>query len=100
MYKVSGFQELVPGSNVTQIIGIDRNPQDDRVLRYGFVPNDALADDMSRFNIDPETGVITVKGRLDREAQQVYEVGVILTEIKQVYEVGVILTVRPNRCMR
>ena len=67
-------QEAAEGTNVTQIIGIDRNPNDDRVLSYGFVPSEALADDMNRFSINPATGVITVQGKLDRESKELYEV--------------------------
>ena len=59
---------------MTQIVGIDRIPGDERTITYGFVINDVLAEDASKFHIDPVTGVITVREQLDRERKQLYEV--------------------------
>lgn len=68
------FQGAGPGTNVTQINAEVRNPKPGSRITYGFVVNEAINDDSSKFNIDPDTGLITVKEPLDFETQTTYEV--------------------------
>ena len=65
-------QEVEPGTNVTQIDASSSDPNNK--LTFSFVINDELNSDASRFHIDPDTGRITVRDRLDRETQGRYQV--------------------------
>ena len=67
-------QNTSPGVNITQIIASDSDLGPEGELEIGFVANDALDGDHSLFNIDSDTGLITIKENLDRELKETYEV--------------------------
>ena len=69
------FQEAEPGTNVTRIEAESTDPS--VTLTFTFIVNDELREDASKFDIDPDTGLITVKEELDRETQQRYEVSTV-----------------------
>ena len=75
MYLLNNFQQNATlGTNITQIKATDSDFGPEGQLEIGFVPNEALAEDHSFFNIDPDSGIITIKNELDRELKQSYQV--------------------------
>ncbi|XP_061755852.1 protocadherin alpha-5-like isoform X10 [Nerophis ophidion] len=79
LYKARVKEDALSGSLVIQLSATDLDEGDNGKLRFAFVKR-ANFDPAGVFLIDAETGEITVKGRLDYEAQAAYEIHVQATD--------------------
>ncbi|XP_061900005.1 protocadherin alpha-5-like isoform X3 [Entelurus aequoreus] len=79
LYKARVKEDALSGSLVIQLSATDLDEGDNGKLRFAFVKR-ANFDPAGVFLIDAETGEITVKGRLDYEAQAAYDIHVQATD--------------------
>ncbi|XP_049604834.2 protocadherin alpha-8 isoform X27 [Syngnathus scovelli] len=79
LYKARAKENAPPGSLVIQLSATDLDEGDNGRLRFAFVKR-AHFDPADVFLIDADTGEITVKGRLDYEAQAAYDIHVQATD--------------------
>ena len=76
IYKAYVFENAAILSNVTVVKADDPDDGINSIVTYDIV--DGNEDD--RFKIDPTTGQITVKGMLDRETEDFYELTIVGTD--------------------
>ncbi|XP_037117233.1 protocadherin alpha-5-like isoform X6 [Syngnathus acus] len=79
LYKARVKENAPSGSLVIQLSATDLDEGDNGRLRFAFVKR-AHFDPADVFLIDADTGEITVKGRLDYEAQAAYDIHVQATD--------------------
>ncbi|XP_061643414.1 protocadherin alpha-3-like isoform X15 [Phyllopteryx taeniolatus] len=79
LYKARVKENAPPGSLVIQLSATDLDEGDNGRLRFAFVKR-AHFDPADVFFIDAHAGEITVKGRLDYEAQAAYDIHVQATD--------------------
>ena len=76
LYKAYVFENAAILSNITVIKADDPDDGINSIVTYDIVGGN----EESRFKIDPTTGQITVKGMLDRETADFYELTVLATD--------------------
>ncbi|XP_053734353.1 protocadherin alpha-13-like isoform X5 [Synchiropus splendidus] len=79
LYKARVNENAAAGSAIIQLTAVDSDEGDNGKLTYSFVKR-ANLNPSEVFQINAETGEITVKGRLDHETQAAYDIHVQATD--------------------
>ena len=90
IYKAYVFENAAILSNVTVVKAVDPDDGINSIVTYDIV--DGNKD--GRFMIDPTTGQITVKGMLDRETEDFYELTIVATDSGKVVKHNATVTVQ------
>ncbi|XP_071746088.1 LOW QUALITY PROTEIN: protocadherin-like wing polarity protein stan [Lepeophtheirus salmonis] len=73
-YRGSIYEDAAIGMSILDVVAIDKDFGDNAKIQYRFPLNDVYAgDDPSAFSIDPYSGVLRTKKKLDRETKEVFE---------------------------
>ncbi|KAM9795547.1 protocadherin alpha-13-like [Neosynchiropus ocellatus] len=79
LYKARVNENAAAGSAIIQLTAVDSDEGDNGKLTYSFVKR-ANLNPSDVFQMNAETGEITVKGRLDHETQAAYDIHVQATD--------------------
>ncbi|KAM4875266.1 uncharacterized protein RHO17_007711 [Thomomys bottae] len=79
IYKVQLFENIANGTLVIKLNASDEDEGSNREVVYSF-SSDVSSPVLKKFNIDPITGEIRTKGKLDYEDTKAYELQVIASD--------------------
>ncbi|QQP58448.1 Starry night, partial [Caligus rogercresseyi] len=71
-YRGSVYEDATIGTSILDVVAIDKDSGDNAKIQYRF-PSQGSHDDNSAFSIDPYSGVLRTKKKLDRETKEVFE---------------------------